>query len=142
MAGDIALLVLFFLIGLAFQRAGWAPALRGRAWSAYFWTVTPVLVFAAFSTIHFDRELGLALAASVAATWIVAALAYGYAALVAAERDERAALALGAGFPNTGFVGYPLAHIAFGNPGLALMVLYDRLSWLVPSTAVSTTIVE
>jgi len=59
---------------------------------------------------------------------------------VASARDERGALVLGAGFPNTGFVGYPLAQLALGQQGLALMVLYDRLSWLVPATAVSTTI--
>ena len=140
MAGQIALLTLFFLVGLAVQRSPWAPVLRGRTWTTYFWTVTPVLVFTAFSTIHFDRQLGLALAAAVLASWLVVAIAYGYARFVAAERGERAALALGAGFANTGFVGYPLAHIAFGSPGLALMVLYDRLSWLVPATAVSTTI--
>lgn len=30
--------------------------------------------------------------------------------------------------------------MAFGSPGLALMVVYDRLSWLVPASAVSTTL--
>ncbi len=63
-----------------------------------------------------------------------------YAVAVSDERDERGAFTLAAGFPNTGFVGFPLAQIALGNPGLALMVVYDRLAWLIPATAVSTTI--
>ncbi|MGH3005159.1 MAG: AEC family transporter [Gaiellaceae bacterium] len=137
---EIGLLALFFALGLAVQRRHPSERLRERAWTAYWWTVAPTLVFTAFSTIDFDRELGLALAAAVLASWLVIALGYGYARAVAPERDERGALALGAGFPNTGFVGYPLAQLALGNDGLALMVLYDRLGWLVPSTAVSTAI--
>jgi predicted permease len=98
------------------------------------------VVFAAFTTITLDRELGLAVAAAILASWAVVGIGFAYAALVATGRDERGALALAAGFPNTGFVGYPLAQLALGNPGLALMVVYDRLAWLVPATAVSTTI--
>jgi predicted permease len=122
------------------QRRRPSGRLRERAWTAYWWTVTPALVFTAFTTVSFDRELGLALAAAVAASWLVIALGYGYARAVASERDERGALALGAGFPNTGFLGYPLAQLALGTDGLALIVLYDRLGWLVPSSAVSTVI--
>jgi predicted permease len=136
----IALLACFFALGLAVQRRARAPAVREGAWNAYFWTLTPVLVFTSFSTIVFDRALGLALAAAALASWLVIGLAYAYAAFVAKDRDERGALVLGAGFPNTAFVGYPLAQLALGNEGLALMVLYDRLGWLVPATAVSTTI--
>lgn len=137
---EIVLLALFFALGLGMQRRRPSERLRERAWTAYWWTVTPTLVFTAFTTITFDRELGLALAAAVAASWLVIALGYGYARAVASERDERGALALGAGFPNTGFLGYPLAQLALGTDGLALIVLYDRLGWLVPSSAVSTVI--
>jgi predicted permease len=137
---DLALLGLFFGIGLAVQRRYPSQALRQRAWTVFWWTVTPTLVFSVFSSVEFDHDLGLALAAAILASWLVVGLGYVYARAVAAERDERGALALGAGFPNTGFLGYPLAQLAFGSDGLALMVLYDRLGWLVPSTAVSTVI--
>ena len=137
---EIVLLALFFALGLGLQRRRPSERLRERAWTAYWWTVTPALVFTAFTTITFDRELGLALAAAVAASWLVIALGYAYARAVASERDERGALALGAGFPNTGFLGYPLAQLTLGTDGLALIVLYDRLGWLVPSSAVSTVI--
>lgn len=132
---------LFLALGLIVQRKAYpADRLRRGAWTAYFWTVTPALVFTAFLTVPFDRAIALALAASIVSAWLVIGIGYAYAALVSADRDERGALALAAGFPNTGFLGYPLALIAFGNPGLALMVIYDRLSWLVPASAISTTI--
>jgi hypothetical protein len=140
MAAAIAVLVLSFALGLWAQRSFPGDRLRSRSWTAYFWTVTPLLVFTAFTTITLDRGLGLALAAAILASWAVIAIGYLYAALVSTARDERGALALAAGFPNTGFVGYPLAQLALGNPGLALMVVYDRLAWLVPATAISTTI--
>lgn len=140
MATAIAALVLSFALGLWVQRRLPGERVRNRSWAAYFWTVTPLLVVTSFTTITFDRGLGLALAAAVIASWTVIGIGYLYATLVSTERDERGALALAAGFPNTGFVGYPLAHLALGNPGLALMVLYDRLAWLVPATAISTTI--
>lgn len=140
MAAAIAVLLLSFALGLWVQRAVPGDRLRTRSWTVYFWTVTPLLVFTAFTTVTLDRGLGLALAAAILASWTVIGLGYAYAALVSTARDERGALALAAGFPNTGFVGYPLAHLALGNPGLALMVVYDRLAWLVPATAISTTI--
>jgi hypothetical protein len=112
---EIVLLGLFFALGLGMQRHRPSDRLRELAWDAYWWTITSTLVFTSFSTIEFDRELGLALAAAVLASWLVIALGYGYARAVAAERDERGALALGAGFPNTGFVGYPLAQLALGT---------------------------
>jgi malate permease and related proteins len=139
-AAAVLLLLLAFALGVWVQHAFPGERLRSRSWTAYFWTVTPLLVFTAFTTVTFDRGLVLALAAAVLASWAVIAIGYAYAALVADARDERGALVLAAGFPNTGFVGYPLAQLALGNPGLALMVVYDRLAWLVPATAISTTV--
>jgi predicted permease len=136
---EILGLVLFLGIGLVVQlRARSTHLLRERLWGAHFWSLVPALVFYAFSTVPFEAEIGLALAAAILANWLVIAVAYTYAALVSDAREERGALALGAAFPNTGFVGYPLAQVLFGNPGLTLMVVYDRLAWLVPSVALST----
>jgi predicted permease len=139
MAVEILSLLLFLGIGLAVQlKAGSADVLRERLWTAHFWTLVPALVFYAFSTVPFEAAIGLALAAAILANWLVLGVGYAYAGLVSDTREERGALALGAAFPNTGFVGYPLAQLIFGNPGLALMVVYDRLAWLVPSVAIST----
>ena len=136
---EVLSLVPFLGLGLAIQlRARSADLLRERVWDAHFWSLVPALVFYGFSTVPFEAEIGLALAAAIVANWLVIAVAYVYAAIVSDGREERGALALGAAFPNTGFVGYPLAQVLFGNPGLTLMVVYDRLAWLVPSVAVST----
>lgn len=137
---DVALLAVALVAGLALQRLAPGDGVRRRTWLAYFWTVTPLVVFHAFSRVPLDRELGLALAAAVLCSWTVVGLAFLYARSVSDARDEQGALVLGAGFPNTGFIGYPLAQLAFGADGLALMVLYDRLSYVVPVTAVTNTI--
>jgi predicted permease len=99
-----------------------------------------VLVLHTFLTIRVDRALVLALVAAIVGAWLAAGLAYAYARLVSERRDERGALALAAGFGNTGFVGIPLAQLAFGHAGVALAVLYDRLAYLVPSSSVTVAV--
>lgn len=140
MLAESLLLLLFLLAGAAAQVVGAPTRLRDALWIAFFWTFSPVLVFVTFLTVDLDEGLGRALAAAILASWLVGLVGYGYARLVATERDERGALTLAAGFGNTGFVGFPLAQLAYGGDGLALAVLYDRLSWLVPASSVSTTI--
>ena len=134
------LLLLAFVGGVAVQRAWRSDRLRAATWLAYFWTIAPVLVYVVFRTVHVDHRLLLAVAAAIAATWLLLGVAYGYAVVTAEERDERGALALAAACPNTGFLGYPLAQLVYGAHGLALAVVYDQLSWLVPATSVTTTV--
>jgi predicted permease len=134
---DVPLLVAFFGLGLLVQGVDHGR-LRRFLWLVSFGGIVPVLVFATFLTQEFDARLVRALAAAVLATWCVGALAFSYAALVARSRAERGTLALGAGFGNTGYIGLPLAQLVFGHAGLALAVVYGRLAWLVPDTAVST----
>jgi predicted permease len=131
------LLLALFLVGLIGQRFV-SDLLRRGLWLTYFSTVAPVLVFATFLTASFDRPLLLAIAAAITATWLVGAVGYTYAVLVARTRAERGALALGASFGNSGFLGLPLAQLFFGHAGLSLAVVYGRLAWLVPDTSIST----
>jgi predicted permease len=133
---QLALLVGFAGLG-AVAQAHASTSLRTLVWDAFFWVVSPALVLHTFLTVHVDRALVLALAAAVIGAWATAGIAYLYARLVADGRDERGALALGAGFGNTGFVGIPLAQLAFGHPGVALAVLYDRLAYLIPASSVT-----
>jgi malonate transporter len=137
--GQLALLVLFAAVGAAAQSQLGAGA-RTIVWTGFFWVVSPVLVLHTFLTIRVDRALLLALAAVIAGAWLAAGLAYVYARLASGRRDERGALALAAGFGNTGFVGIPLAQLAFGHAGVALAVLYDRLAYLVPSSSVTVAV--
>jgi len=136
MVRQLVLLALFAGLGVGLQaRVG--SRVRTVVWSGFFWIVSPVLILHTFLTVEVDRALVLALAAAIVGAWAAAGLAYVYARLVADSRDERAALALGAGFGNTGFVGIPLAQLVFGPPGVTLAVLYDRLAYLVPATSVT-----
>jgi predicted permease len=134
------LLLLFLLLGAAVQLAGAPPRLRDVVWIAFFWTFSPVLVFVTFLTVDLDEGLGRALGAAIVASWLVGLAGYGYARVVSSQRDERGALTLAAGFGNTGFVGFPLAQLAYGADGLTLAVLYDRLAWLLPASSISTSI--
>ena len=139
-SAESLLLLLFLLLGAAVQLAGAPPRLRDLVWIAFFWTFSPVLVFVTFLTVDLDEGLGRALGAAILASWLVGLAGYGYARLVSSERDERGALTLAAGFGNTGFVGFPLAQLAYGADGLTLAVLYDRLAWLLPASSISTSI--
>lgn len=140
MAAELAILLACLAVGVGAQRAFPGDRDRRRAWNCFFWTLSPAVVFYAFTSVPLDPRLGLALAAAILASWLTIVLGYGYARLVSRERDERGALVLASGFPNTGFLGYPMAQLAFGQPALALMVVYDRLAWLVPSSAISMSI--
>ena len=135
-----ALLIACFAAGLLAQRAQASGLLRGWAWNVSFFVVSPIVAFYAFSEVTLGRDLALAVAAAIAASWFVLGISYLYARRVAPERDELGALALGGAFGNTGSLGYPLALVLFGTAGLADMVVYSQLAWLVPSIAVSTTV--
>ena len=136
----LALLAASLAAGLLLQRVGDAERIRDRAWDVFFWALLPVLVFLTFATLVVDRALVLALVASILATWLLFAGGYGYARAVTSDRAEQGALMLAIGWPNTGFVGFPVAQLLYGSHGVALAVLYDRLSWLVPGTSASTAV--
>ena len=136
----LGVLALALVLGLLGQRLPDAAAWRDRTWFAFYWLLTPALVFVTFLTLKVDGRLLLALAAAVLATWTLFLAGAAYARLVAGARDTRGALMLAVGWPNTGFVGFPVAQLLFGAHGVALAVVYDRLSWLVPGTSASATV--
>jgi predicted permease len=102
--------------------------------------VIPVLVFATFLSFPLSRTLVLAVVAAIASTWTLLLLSYLYARLVTRERDEQGALTLAAGIGNTGFIGYPLAQLAFGHQGLSQAVVYDQLALGIPMSSVSVVV--
>jgi predicted permease len=133
----LVLLLVALVVGLLLQRLSAEERIRDAVWRASFWVVIPVLVFSTFLTVKFDRSLGLAIAAVIASTWMMVGLSYLYARLAADERDERGALTVAGAIGNTGFIGYPLAQLAYGHQGLSQAVVYDQLSFGVPMTSVS-----
>lgn len=136
----LALLLVALLIGLLLQRLRSQERLRDLIWIFSFWLVIPVLVFATFLSFPLDRKLGLAVAVAIASTWTLLALSFFYARLVTNERDEQGALMLAGAVGNTGFIGYPLAQLVFGQHGLSLAVVYDQLAFGVPMSSVSVVV--
>ena len=133
-------LALCTVAGVLLQRARHGERLRTVVWWASFAALSPLLVVAAFLTVDLDRGVVLGLAAAILANWTVLAIGYAVATRLARSRDERGCLALGAAFGNSGYLGVPLALLAFGPGAIPAAVLYDRLAWLLPPTAVSTVI--
>lgn len=128
------------MVGLLLQRLRSQERVRDWIWNASFWLVIPVLVFATFLNVSLTSRLGLAIAAVIASTWLLFGLSYLYARLVTKERDERGALTLAGTVGNTGFIGYPLAQLAFGHSGLTQAVIYDQLSFGVPMSSLSVVV--
>jgi predicted permease len=125
---------------LLLQRLRSQERLRDLIWIFSFWIVIPVLVFATFLSFPLSRTLVLAVVAAIASTWTLLLLSYLYARLVTRERDEQGALTLAAGIGNTGFIGYPLAQLAFGHQGLSQAVVYDQLALGIPMSSVSVVV--
>lgn len=130
-------LLVALVVGLLLQRLRSQERVRDSIWNVSFWLVIPVLVFATFLNVSLTSRLGLAVAAVITSTWLLVGLSHLYARLVTKERDERGALTLGGSLGNTGFIGYPLAQLAFGHSGLTQAVVYDQLSFGVPMSSVS-----
>ena len=136
----LALLLVALLVGLGLQRLRSQERLRDLIWVFSFWLVIPVLVFATFLGFPLDRKLGLALAVVIASTWLLLGLSFLYARLVTHERDEQGALTLAGALGNTGFIGYPLAQLLYGQHGLSQAVVYDQLAFGVPMSSISVVV--
>jgi len=136
----LGFLLVALVIGLFLQRLRSEERVRDWIWNVSFWLVIPVLVFATFLNVSLTSRLGLAIAAVIASTWLLFGLSYLYARLVTKERDERGALTLAGTVGNTGFIGYPLAQLAFGHSGLTQAVVYDQLSFGVPMSSLSVVV--
>ncbi len=124
--------------GISLQRRAPNPQrLSYVLFLATFWVTSPLVVFFAYTTLTLDTRLLAAMALVVASSWLVLGLGAGAARLAGRDPAERGAMILAAALGNTGFVGYPLAVLAFGPPGLALAVVYSEFQFLIPVIAVS-----
>lgn len=138
---DLLLLAASLVLGLALQRrASRADQLRERLWGVNYVVLIPLAATYAFLGLDLDRELLGIMGCAVTAWWATVALAGLWARLAARSRPERGALWLVAAFPNTGFIGFPLADLAYGAEGLRYAIVYDQVSLLVPAIVVSTMI--
>ncbi len=139
---DLLLLAAFGALGLWLQRGAHGDLVRTRLWAINYAILLPIAASFAFLTVELDGTLVAVFACTVTAWWITVALAGAYGHLVARTRPMAGALWLVAAFPNTGFIGFPLAHLAFGADGLRLAIIYDQVSLVIPAIVVSTIIAQ
>jgi predicted permease len=139
---DLLLFAAFGALGLRLQRGPHGDTVRERLWAINYAVLIPIAASFAFLTVDLDGELLAIFACTVAAWWITVALAGAFAHLTARTRPLAGALWLVGAFPNTGFIGFPLAHLAFGADGLRLAIIYDQVSLIVPAIVVSTIIAQ
>jgi predicted permease len=127
------------LAGMVLQRRTRRPGrLSHVLFLVTFWATSPLVVFFAYTTVEVDVSLLQAMALAVGGSWLVLAIGLGWGRWAGRDDAERGSMALGAALGNTGIVGYPLAVLVFGAPGLALAVIYSEFQFLIPVLAVST----
>lgn len=137
---DLILFATCALVGVRLQRAERGERIRDRLWRINYAALIPLAAAYAFLTIDIDRELLATMACGLVAWWLTVLVAGLWARAVAPTRSMRGALWLVGAFPNTGFLGFPLAYLAYGDDGLRLAIVYDQLSLVVPAIVVSTLI--
>lgn len=135
---DLLPLLLAALVGLHLQGRTNGERLRARLWQANYVLVLPVAACYAFLSIDVDSRLVAAVACSLTAWWLTVGVSFLYARAVSTTPPMLGALTFIGAFPNTGFIGYPLAYLAFGADGLRLAVIYDQVNLVVPSIVVAT----
>ena len=100
------------------------------------WIAAPLVVIYAYTTVVIQVQLLAAFAAAIAASWLTLLIGMVWGRLAGRQRRECAIMAFATGMGNTGSVGFPLATIVFGGPGLALAVIYAEFQFLIPVDAV------
>ena len=139
---DLLLFAAFGALGLWLQRGPHGDVVRRRLWAVNYAVFIPVAAAFAFLTVDLDGDLVAIFACTVTAWWLTVALAGAYGHLTARTRPMAGALWLVGAFPNTGFIGFPLANLAFGADGLRFAIIYDQVSLVIPAIVVSTIIAQ
>lgn len=100
------------------------------------WVISPLVIVYAYTTVSLAPEMLAAFAVAVAASWIMLGIGALWSRLAGRDTRERGVMTLATSMGNTGNVGYPLATLAFGGPGLALAVVYSEFQYVIPLEAV------
>jgi predicted permease len=126
-----------FVLGVALQRR-----LRDPQRASYFlfllvlWVLSPLTVVYAYTTVEVRLGLVAAFACVVAATWATLLVGMLWGRFGGRSRAETGVLVYGTTMGNTAILGYPLATLAFGGPGLALAVVLSEFQFLIPTQGV------
>jgi predicted permease len=134
---NVAGWALCFVVGVALQRR-----LRDPQRASYIlfllvlWVLSPLIVVYGYTTVEVRLGLVAAFACVVAAAWITLLTGMLWGRLGSRTPAETGVLAYGTTMGNTAILGYPLATLAFGGPGLALAVVFTEFQFLIPTQGV------
>lgn len=138
---QLLLFAAFALLGVQLQRRpDGADVLRARLWTLNYVLLIPLAATYAILSVELDRSVVEVVGVGVVAWWLTVVLAGAWARVATRDRSMRGATWLVGAFPNTGFVGFPLANLAYGPDGLRLAVIYDQVSLVVPAIVVGVLI--
>jgi predicted permease len=126
-----------FVLGVALQRR-----LRDPQRASYFlflcvlWILSPLTVIYGYTTVEVRLGLVAAFACVVAVAWSTLLTGMAWGRLGGRKRSETGVLAYATSMGNTAILGYPLATLVFGGPGLALAVVFTEFQFLIPTQGV------
>jgi len=126
-----------FAAGVALQRR-----LRDPQRASYtlfllvLWVLSPLAVLYGYTTVSVRPGLVAAFGCVVAAAWATLLTGMLWGRLGSRTHAEAGVLAYATAMGNTAILGYPLATLVFGGPGLALAVVFTEFQFLIPSQGV------
>jgi predicted permease len=126
-----------FAAGVALQRRLRDPQRASHLLFQFvLWVLSPLAVVYGYTTVSVRPELVVAFACVVAAAWITLLTGMLWGRLGGRARGEAGVMAFATALGNTSILGYPLATLAFGGPGLALAVVFTEFQFLIPTQGV------
>ena len=100
------------------------------------WVLSPLAVLYGYTTVTVHPAVVAAFACVIAAAWVTLLSGTIWGRLGGRDRAETGTMAYATAFGNTAILGYPLATIVFGGPGLALAVVFTEFQFLIPTQGV------
>jgi len=126
-----------FAVGVALQRRLRDPQRASYApFQFVLWVLSPLAVVYGYTTVSVRPELMAAFGCVVAASWITLLVGMLWGRLGGRTRGETGVTAFAITIGNTAILGYPLATLAFGGPGLALAVVFSEFQFVIPTQGV------
>ena len=133
----VATLVIVLLLGFILAKTNiFTQDTRKKLSELLMHVTSPLLIIKSFQIDYSTELLGEMIIVVVNAIVVIGGgLALGYLIWRRAPGDRKAALIFGGGFPNVGYMGYPILGGLFGDAGNLFVALYvmifQLLSWTV-----------
>ena len=126
-----------FVLGVALQRRLREPQRASYLlFLGVIWILSPLTVVYAYTTVEVRLGVAAAFACVVAVAWTTLLIGMAWGRFGARKQSERGVLAYATAMGNTAILGYPLATLVFGGPGLALAVVFTEFQFLIPTQGV------